>query len=123
MAELADAADSKSADLRVMGVRPLLPAPSLNSSHSHEHGRCSIMVFLDHHVRVPRAAALTLSSLQGKTVTRKRGETTIRAECRDSALVHATPGAASFRFGGRSASKTTPITRNRITSAKFRWTL
>jgi hypothetical protein len=28
MAELADAADSKSADLRVMGVRPPLPAPS-----------------------------------------------------------------------------------------------
>ena len=27
MAELADAADSKSADLRVMGVRPPLPAP------------------------------------------------------------------------------------------------
>ena len=29
MAELADAADSKSADLRVMGVRPPLPAPEL----------------------------------------------------------------------------------------------
>ena len=29
MAELADAADSKSADLRVMGVRPPLPAPVL----------------------------------------------------------------------------------------------
>ena len=28
MAELADAADSKSADLRVMGVRPPLPAPT-----------------------------------------------------------------------------------------------
>jgi hypothetical protein len=34
MAELADAADSKSADLRVMGVRPPLPAPALNSSRS-----------------------------------------------------------------------------------------
>ena len=29
MAELADAADSKSADLRVMGVRPPLPAPHI----------------------------------------------------------------------------------------------
>ena len=28
MAELADATDSKSVDLRVMGVRPPLPAPS-----------------------------------------------------------------------------------------------
>src|SRR5947207_4884755 len=32
MAELADAADSKSADLRVMGVRPPLPAP-ISSLH------------------------------------------------------------------------------------------
>jgi hypothetical protein len=30
MAELADAADSKSADLRVLGVRLPLPAPPLN---------------------------------------------------------------------------------------------
>ena len=30
MAELADAADSKSADLRVLGVRLPLPAPSTN---------------------------------------------------------------------------------------------
>jgi hypothetical protein len=28
MAELADAADSKSADLRIVGVRPPLPAPT-----------------------------------------------------------------------------------------------
>ena len=32
MAELADAADSKSADLRVMGVRPPLPAPIIKTS-------------------------------------------------------------------------------------------
>ena len=31
MAELADAADSKSADRKVVGVRPPLPAPNLNS--------------------------------------------------------------------------------------------
>jgi hypothetical protein len=31
MAELADAADSKSADLRVLGVRLPLPAPALKS--------------------------------------------------------------------------------------------
>ena len=30
MAELADAADSKSADRKVMGVRPPLPAPTYN---------------------------------------------------------------------------------------------
>jgi hypothetical protein len=30
MAELADATDSKSVDLRVMGVRPPLPAPNLS---------------------------------------------------------------------------------------------
>jgi ribose 5-phosphate isomerase A len=33
MAELADATDSKSVDLRVMGVRPPLPAPSLKLRH------------------------------------------------------------------------------------------
>jgi hypothetical protein len=32
MAELADAADSKSADLRVLGVRLPLPAPALLES-------------------------------------------------------------------------------------------
>ena len=31
MAELADAADSKSADRKVVGVRPPLPAPALNN--------------------------------------------------------------------------------------------
>jgi hypothetical protein len=34
MAELADAADSKSADLRVMGVRFPLPAPSDKTSNA-----------------------------------------------------------------------------------------
>ena len=34
MAELADAADSKSADLRVMGVRPPLPAPRFDFRRS-----------------------------------------------------------------------------------------
>jgi hypothetical protein len=34
MAELADAADSKSADLRVLGVRLPLPAPTLKSLSS-----------------------------------------------------------------------------------------
>ena len=39
-----------------------------------------------------------------------------------SALVHATPGVTASRFAGRSANRTTPITRNTITSVKFRWT-
>ena len=34
MAELADAADSKSADRKVMGVRPPLPAPERTASLS-----------------------------------------------------------------------------------------
>jgi hypothetical protein len=36
MAELADAADSKSADLRVLGVRLPLPAPNAFSYFSHD---------------------------------------------------------------------------------------
>jgi len=39
-----------------------------------------------------------------------------------SALVHATPGVTASRFAGRSANRTTPITRAMITSVKFRWT-
>jgi hypothetical protein len=39
MAELADAADSKSADLRVMGVRPPLPAPMAISFFTNDIGR------------------------------------------------------------------------------------
>ena len=34
MAELADAADSKSADRKVVGVRPPLPAPTKQKSYS-----------------------------------------------------------------------------------------
>jgi hypothetical protein len=48
MAELADAADSKSADLRVLGVRLPLPAPRFQRSYlglilvqiPHKTGRC-----------------------------------------------------------------------------------
>ena len=40
MAELADAADSKSADRKVMGVRPPLPAPGV-SCHPLQPGRDS----------------------------------------------------------------------------------
>ena len=39
-----------------------------------------------------------------------------------SELVHATPGVTASRFAGRSANRTTPITRDTITSVKFRWT-
>src|SRR5229473_1622387 len=38
MAELADAADSKSADLRVLGVRLPLPAPTCNPFHQGNGG-------------------------------------------------------------------------------------
>src|SRR5438477_6088678 len=59
----------------------------------------------------------------GKTVKRRREETVIHAECGVSALVHATTGATASRFAGRSSNRTTPITRNTITSVKFLWTL
>ena len=36
MAELADAADSKSADRKVVGVRPPLPAPKDHQSNNHK---------------------------------------------------------------------------------------
>ena len=71
---------------------------------------------------LPRAAALHCHPLGEKTVKRRREETVIRVECGVSALVHATPGATASRFAGRSANRTTPITRNTITSVKFRWT-
>src|SRR5215471_9780260 len=44
----------------------------------------------------------------------KEDQKIIRAECGVSALVHATPGVTASRFAGRSANRTTPITRNRI---------
>ena len=37
MAELADAADSKSADRKVVGVRPPLPAPPFNEFQEKHH--------------------------------------------------------------------------------------
>src|SRR2546426_4851303 len=63
----------------------------------------------------PRAAALPLSSPRGKNREKKTSGV--------SALVHATPGVTASRFAGRSANRTTPITRNTITSVKFRGTL
>src|SRR3954467_484850 len=42
MAELADAADSKSADLRVLGVQLPLPAPSLTKLHFNRNSSESI---------------------------------------------------------------------------------
>jgi hypothetical protein len=62
----------------------------------------------------PRAAALPLSSPREKTREKKTSGV--------SALVHATPGVTASRFAGRSANRTTPITRNTITSVKFRGT-
>jgi hypothetical protein len=62
----------------------------------------------------PRAAALPLSSPREKTREKKTS--------RGSALVHATPGATASRLAGRSANRTTPITRFTITSVKFLWT-
>jgi hypothetical protein len=72
---------------------------------------------------LPQSRCATLSSPREKTVKRRREETLSAVECRVSALVHATPGAIASRFAGRSANRTTPITRNTITSVKFLWTL
>src|SRR5262245_33631290 len=69
----------------------------------------------------PRAARYTVIP-QEKNVKRRREKTVICAECGVSALVHATPGATASRFAGRSTNRTTPITRNTITSVKFLWT-
>jgi hypothetical protein len=59
----------------------------------------------------------------GKNRETKTRRNVICEECGVSALVHATPGATVSRFAGRSANRTTPITRNTITSVKFLWTL
>jgi hypothetical protein len=67
MAELADAADSKSADLRVLGVRLPLPAPSVQTIMTQsfgcrrccvDRGRCVECGFIQ--------AALSLAGLLGR---------------------------------------------------------
>ena len=54
-----------------------------------------------------------------RTAEKRRELAVIRAEYGVSALIHESTGSTTFRFAGRSANRTPPITRNRITSAKF----
>ena len=46
MAELADAADSKSADRKVVGVRPPLPAPKKTKSKSNKMSKVDAILGL-----------------------------------------------------------------------------
>lgn len=61
---------------------------------------------------------LMSSQMRGKTdvlVAQQNSKTS-----RVSELVHATRGVTASRFAGRSANRTTPTTRDTITSVKFR---
>ena len=64
---------------------------------------------------LPQSRCAALSSPREKTREKKTSGV--------SAPVHATRGATASRFAGRSANRTTPITRNKITSVKLRGTL
>ena len=62
MAELADAADSKSADLRVMGVRPPLPAPSSKNLYRPGYCAADCVRMLVNHLRLSEGIFFSASS-------------------------------------------------------------
>src|SRR5207247_1139587 len=93
-------------------------------SRSHgESGEVFLLDTLSHRMSVKRRCNANLPPEPlyytvipfGKTVkkkTRRNGY----PECGVSALVHATTGATASGFAGRSSNRTTPITKNTITS-------